>query len=1042
MNDVYTTFQHPDATYRGKPFWAWNGVLERSELRRQIQVFKQMGFGGFFMHSRTGLVTEYLGDDWFSMVGDCVHEAKRLGMEAWLYDEDRWPSGTAGGFVTQIPEFRARHLYMQVYPKTAWADLQGALGEGVTATFACHLEGLDYEEFEPYLVGSGEPPGDRHNAILVVSVEEMQPEAFYNGQTYVDTMNRNATNLFLERTHELYAKRYGDEFGRTVKGIFTDEPHRGSLMDGFGLKNPDGGWRLPFTEHLFEEFQKRYGYDLLLCLPALFLRNANQIVSQVKWHYVELLQQLFLENYLIPLNEWCDRHGLVLTGHGLHEDSMSSQTAMTGSLMRLYEYMGQPGIDILTEGNRCYWVAKQISSVGRQLSKPWRLSELYGCTGWQFDFAGHKAVGDWQALFGINVRCHHLSFYTMAGEAKRDYPASISDQSAWWPYYKDVETYFARLQFLLSQGDPVCQVLVVHPIESVWCQVHAGWSHGLSAQSEPIQRLEEDFQNVFHWLSESLIDFDYGDEDIVARHGAIESCDDHGRPHCRIGQAVYQTIVVAGLVTIRSSTVALLEQFVEAGGHVVFAGAAPRYVDAVPSLRAMSLAERTQSVPLTREALTAACQTASSTRVRAVVGDEQATVSDLFCQTRRQGSDYTVVLLNVNRSEGKRGVRLYFPWTGRVECWDCLTGDRVEVPVCRNDDGCFVVADFAPGGERVFRILNDVDDAVALAKGPCAEVVHCLEGPFRYRLSEANVCVLDLARYRWQGGDWEPGSEVLQIDRTIRRLCSLPLRAGDMIQPWCTPRDHTTVFGQLELEFEFFVDTIPQGPISLAMENPESFQCCLNGHAVTAAAFSGRWVDICFKVAPISLTWLRQGVNRLTLSTEFCESVELESLYLLGDFGVHVADTDKTLIALPGALSACNVAEQGLPFYSGEIVYELPATIVGDDAHAPSGASVRLSLPDFGGACAVVATADGTFQKVLPWPPYETKIPIAPGGACALEIRVVLTRRNTFGPLHLYPARSPHYGPEHFVTTGEQYRDSYQLVPSGLLECPKVIVST
>src|SRR5690625_4665748 len=93
-NQIYPLYLEPTNEYRGKPFWSWNGKLEKDELLRQIHVFKEMGFGGFFMHSRTGLATEYLGDEWFDLINVCAEEAEKLGMEAWLYDEDRWPSGT------------------------------------------------------------------------------------------------------------------------------------------------------------------------------------------------------------------------------------------------------------------------------------------------------------------------------------------------------------------------------------------------------------------------------------------------------------------------------------------------------------------------------------------------------------------------------------------------------------------------------------------------------------------------------------------------------------------------------------------------------------------------------------------------------------------------------------------------------------------------------------------------------------------------------------------------------------------------------------
>ena len=95
MKTLEQEFHNPSAAYRGKPFWAWNGKLEEQELLWQIDVLHEMGFGGFFMHSRTGLQTEYLGEDWFRLTDACIKRAQELGMEPWIYDEDRWPSGCA-----------------------------------------------------------------------------------------------------------------------------------------------------------------------------------------------------------------------------------------------------------------------------------------------------------------------------------------------------------------------------------------------------------------------------------------------------------------------------------------------------------------------------------------------------------------------------------------------------------------------------------------------------------------------------------------------------------------------------------------------------------------------------------------------------------------------------------------------------------------------------------------------------------------------------------------------------------------------------------
>ena len=101
-------FRSPTSEYRGTPFWAWNGKLDQEELLRQIRIFKKMGLGGFHMHVRTGMDTPYLTEEFMDFIRFCTEAAKNEGMLAWLYDEDRWPSGTAGGSVTKDKPENAR----------------------------------------------------------------------------------------------------------------------------------------------------------------------------------------------------------------------------------------------------------------------------------------------------------------------------------------------------------------------------------------------------------------------------------------------------------------------------------------------------------------------------------------------------------------------------------------------------------------------------------------------------------------------------------------------------------------------------------------------------------------------------------------------------------------------------------------------------------------------------------------------------------------------------------------------------------------------
>ena len=61
-------FKNPTAEYRGTPFWAWNCKLNENMLLEQIEYLKEMGFGGFYMHTRAGMETPYLGEEFMNMV--------------------------------------------------------------------------------------------------------------------------------------------------------------------------------------------------------------------------------------------------------------------------------------------------------------------------------------------------------------------------------------------------------------------------------------------------------------------------------------------------------------------------------------------------------------------------------------------------------------------------------------------------------------------------------------------------------------------------------------------------------------------------------------------------------------------------------------------------------------------------------------------------------------------------------------------------------------------------------------------------------------
>jgi hypothetical protein len=220
--DLVQAFRDPPKQFRPSPFWSWNDALKEEELRWQVREMKEKGFGGYFMHSRVGLVTEYLSEEWMRMIGACLDEGKRIGMESWLYDEDKWPSGFAGGLVPERSRsFRARSIELRKVVESELASLKE--NPDLLAVFSVKTapDGkiTDLSKVFPWNepIGGGE--------LLAFLAVEDKESPWYNGETYVDLLNPEVTETFLKVTHEAYASKFRKDFGEFMPGIFTDEPN-------------------------------------------------------------------------------------------------------------------------------------------------------------------------------------------------------------------------------------------------------------------------------------------------------------------------------------------------------------------------------------------------------------------------------------------------------------------------------------------------------------------------------------------------------------------------------------------------------------------------------------------------------------------------------------------------------------------------------------------------------------------------------------------------------------------------------------------------
>ena len=1024
-------FRDPGSKCRGAPFWAWNGKLEPDELRRQIRLMHRMGLGGFFMHSRIGLDTGYLSEEWFDCVAACIDEADKLDMQAWLYDEDRWPSGAAGGLVTRNPKYRSRSLAMDVIESPG----RFRWGAETLAAFTARIDGASATDVKR--LARGRRPGklERGRVVLAFRVAVAACNSWFNGYTYLDTLSHQAVAEFIRVTHEAYRKRFGRHLGRRVPGIFTDEPNFGGPH--------------PWTDSLPATFRKRYGYDIVPHLPELFFNVDGQEMTPARWQYHDCVTFLFVEAFAQQIGRWCQKNDMQHTGHALAEETLASQTSVVGSCMRFYEHMQAPGMDILTEHQREYDTAKQVSSAARQFGRKWRLTETYGCTGWDFPFAGHKAVGDWQAALGINLRCQHLSWYTMEGEAKRDYPAGIFYQSPWWELYPKVEDYFARIHAVMTRGAEVRDLLIVHPVESMWTLVRNGWRH-----DPAVAELDRMIVALRDSLLAGGIDFDYGDEDILARHGRAGSS--RGEPVLRVGKATYKAVVVPPLRTIRRTTLELLRKFQAAGGTVVFAGRPPQHVDAQPCTCAAELARECTRAPAAGPKLPRAVE-AVARRIAVTDGHgkpiaqalhllrEDAEAFYLFvCNSGHRPAQLKPTIYDAtmvrDRQVGFEDVRIrgFADCAGSPVELDPDTGEIFAAAAHRRQSGWEIRTSLPPLGSRLLVIPKARSRKTWPPRPRSKHVRTTTLRPRRWDivLSESNALVLDRPRYRIGDRPWKKADDILRVDAAVRDELGIARRAGRMVQPWARPRPVPTKSTTVTLVYEFDVRTLPSGELALAIERPDTFMVAVNGKELSMAAECGWWCDRSLRRIPVDPGMLRLGRNEIVLTCCYDElHPGLEAAYLLGNFGVKVGGTDVSLTAAPTSLAVGDWVKQGLPFYSGSVAYCRKV-------HQKLRGSERLfvQVPEYRGV-AVRVLAGGEAAGLIAWPPNEVDVTdFLDDGAVDLRIEVIGHRRNSHGPLHLNEKWPRWTGPGQFTASGEGWIDAYQLVPCGLMAPPRLIV--
>lgn len=1034
-------FKSPTSEYRGTPFWSWNCKMTPELVDKQIEYLKEMGFGGVHIHSRSGMDNPYLGEEFMSLVRRSTDKAKSEGMLAWLYDEDRWPSGGAGGLVSREPKYRARKLVFA--PAFGVKDMSEYSGGDVLIDATEELPKTQaIAEGKPFFVGAydvvldkdgylasykrikrnGRARGDKWYAYCIT-----QPMSdWYNGYCYIDTLSPDAVKRFIEVTHERYKEYVGDEFGKTVPAIFTDEPQ---FTKKSTLERPTDkkACKLTWTPKLPESYKRAYGADILEGIPELFWDLPEGKASLTRYRYHDIVCEIFTNSFSKICGKWCDKNNLPLTGHMLDEPTLLSQTHSVGEAMRAYKYFGYPGIDMLCDRVELS-TAKQTQSVVHQYGKEAMTSELYGVTNWDFDFRGHKFQGDWQAALGVTVRVPHLSWVSMKGDAKRDYPASINYQSPWYKEYPYIEDHFARVNTALTRGTPSVKIAVIHPIESYWLH----WGPGATTE-EKRNQLETDFHNLISWLLFNQLDFDFISESMLP-----DACKVGTNP-LKMGKMKYDAVVVPGLETIRATTVERLAGFKKDGGHLIFMGDCPSYVDCGDNASVKALYEVSERVEYKKGAIV---EVLSPERILEIRGQSGGYKDNYLYQLRTDGAVKWLFVANAVVPETRKishnylsrdcfgKEKLYFRIKGKhtPTLYDTLSGEIKDISFRVKDGYTSFELDAYFFDSFLIKLSKYTVSERAVPKDGKSEVIkrYDLFTKVKYEREEPNVLLLDIAQWKWDNeSEYQPIEEMRRLDKKVRAKVGIPPKSGK--QPWCLLEEITEHTVTMRFAFASEIDICGA---EFACEDIEVTEISLDG-APVEKRITGYYTDE--SIGKTALPQIKAGEHYIEITKPLGQRTYNENCFLLGDFSVRQDGLTSTLIAPSDKIGFGSVTAQGMPFYGGNIKYTLEVDTPFD------GCDLRIHASLYRGAL-ISVDVDGECVGKIVYNPYTITAENVKKGAHKIDLTIFGNRHNTFGALHNCDTGFRWFGPNAFVTSGDSFSYEYRLKEMGILSSPVIEV--
>ena len=550
-------FKNPSEEYSIAPFWFLNGDLNDDELVRQLTEMKEKGVDRVILHSRKGVEVGYLSEEWFKKIGVILDACEKLGMTALIYDEDNWPSGYAGGRITEEnPDFAAICLSVdKIYPVLGeYITVENKPDSEIECVIAVHDDDyfLDITDYE-HKTNKPWRSETLQWEVFVFRKEKCGHRPAYSPYPYVDLLNPEVARSFVRHTHEKYKKHFPDQWGKVIKGFFTDEPgfYQNYLEQCKNLNT------VIWTNDFAERFIKKYGYDIRPHLCCLW-QNMGAISVKTRCDYYNAVAEFYQEGYFNVISDFLHKDGLIHIGHLHREDFIESLVQTESDFFSAISALDASGIDCI-DRNPVRITERLGSSAAHIYGKEICFSETFGGFGWNLTTEEMKRRVDLQYVQGVNMLVPHAFFYSIDGIRKTESPPSLFLQNGYWKYFGQFSDYAKRLSYIGRSGNFVADAAIYFPVKTAWAEFRPLYRFFLHELDEQILALTEE-------LNGGGIVFDFLDDTGIGR------CERKGKTLTGIEKSVYKAIILPSVTVMPEKTLEKIADFAKHGGFVLSVG--------------------------------------------------------------------------------------------------------------------------------------------------------------------------------------------------------------------------------------------------------------------------------------------------------------------------------------------------------------------------------------------------------------------------------------------------------------------------------------